>query len=530
MNMYIKKIALSTMLLSVFGITAHGQYLQDVLRFSQPEQGATARFKGLGNAQTALGGDLSSISGNPAGLGFFGQSDIGISIDYANDLNKAGYFGTNSQHSVDKLGFNQLGAVFHIPARRARGSNLTSGWLNFNIGIGYNKTNNFNSTVGYSGENPSSTFAHFLSDEIDYYNSNLGEFGYQGFIVDFNGMDPDNTYHYPIAAEGNNAQENTFTHSGTQSETNIAFGANYSNKFYIGASVGFSSFNYRGKQLFKEFGYTKNVGDIFPENPESEFVDESSDAYQILNAEYDLVYDYDQITQGRGVNAKLGFIFKPVPYINIGLSATTPTWYNVTDDAQELLDVSYYDNAEATEPFHDYFSDEDDGAYYLEYKLRTPYRINGGVSALFGLGLVSADVEYVDYTSMHFSASDALGLDGKSEVDQNMANGIADTYKGAVNVRVGGEFMVADGLLIRAGYGHRGSPYKNQSITGQTVSGGLGYRINNMYVDLTYQHFSQSFDSNPYTVDEWWGESITTPTADLKNNRSSVFLTLGVKF
>lgn len=70
MNMYIKKIALSTLLLGALSITAQGQYLQDVLRFSQPEQGATARFKGLGNAQTALGGDLSSISGNPAGLGF----------------------------------------------------------------------------------------------------------------------------------------------------------------------------------------------------------------------------------------------------------------------------------------------------------------------------------------------------------------------------------------------------------------------------------------------------------------------------
>src|SRR5690606_6129433 len=233
MNMYIKKIALSALLLGTLSITAQGQYLQDVLRFSQPEQGATARFKGLGNAQTALGGDLSSISGNPAGLGFFGQSDIGISIDYANDLNKAGYFGTNSQYSVDKLGFNQIGAVFYIPARRARGSNLTSGWLNFNIGIGYNKTNNFNSTVGYSGENPSSTFAHFLSDEIDYHDSNLGEFGYQSYLVDFNGSNPDIQYHYPIALEGTNSHEITYTHSGTQSDTNIAFGANHSNEFYI---------------------------------------------------------------------------------------------------------------------------------------------------------------------------------------------------------------------------------------------------------------------------------------------------------
>lgn len=528
MHMYIKRIALSGLLIGSLFITAKGQYLQDALLFSQPEQGATARFKGLGNAQTALGGDLSSLSGNPAGLGFFGQSDIGISIDYSNSLNKAGYFGTNSQYSVDKLNFNQIGAVFHIPARRAQGSNLSTGWIGFNIGIGYNKTNNFNNTVAYSGQNPSSTFGHFLSDEIDLRGTNLGEFGYDSYLVDFNGANPNSTYHYPIALEGNNTQENTFAHSGTQSETNIAFGANYSNTLYIGASIGFASFNYKGRQLFREFGYTKNVGDIFPVNPDSEYLDETSDAYQILNAEYDLTYDYDQITQGRGINAKLGVIYKPLPYLNIGLSATTPTWYNVTDDAQELLDVLYYDNADATEPFHEYYSNEDDGLYYLEYKLRTPYRINGGISALFSQGLISADVEYVDYSSIHFSASDALDFNEKSQLDQDMADGVADTYQGAVNLRVGGEYMLADALLIRAGYGHKGSPYKDESLTTQTVSGGLGYRINNMYIDLTYQNISQSFDSHPYNIDAFWGTE--NPSASIKNTRNNVFLTLGFKF
>src|SRR5690606_16848841 len=168
MNMYIKKITLSGLLLSTLCITAKGQYLQDVLRFSQPEQGATARFKGLGNAQTALGGDLSSISGNPAGLGFFGQSDFSISIDYANDLNKASYFGTNSRYNVDKLGFNQLGAVFHFPTRRARGSNLSSGWLNFKFGIGYYKTNKFNTSVVYTCEYTENNIALIMEIESHY--------------------------------------------------------------------------------------------------------------------------------------------------------------------------------------------------------------------------------------------------------------------------------------------------------------------------------------------------------------------------
>src|SRR5690606_5696500 len=144
------------------------------------EQGASARFKALGNAQTALGGDLSSISGNPAGLGFFGQSDIGLSFDFSSDVNKALYFGTNSKNNVDKLGINQAAAVFHIPMRRAQGSNLSSGWLNFNIGIGYHRTGNFNSTMGFTGINDESSYGHFMALE----DGNLpGDIGWQFGMV-----------------------------------------------------------------------------------------------------------------------------------------------------------------------------------------------------------------------------------------------------------------------------------------------------------------------------------------------------------
>ena len=74
------------------------QYLQDVIRVSQAEKGSTARFKALGNAQTALGGDISSLSGNPAGLGFFTRSDASISFDFLADVNDANYFDQKTAH------------------------------------------------------------------------------------------------------------------------------------------------------------------------------------------------------------------------------------------------------------------------------------------------------------------------------------------------------------------------------------------------------------------------------------------------
>jgi hypothetical protein len=48
-------------------------------RFSQPNTFGSARFQGMAGVNTALGADVSSIAGNPAGLGFFRKSEWSIS-------------------------------------------------------------------------------------------------------------------------------------------------------------------------------------------------------------------------------------------------------------------------------------------------------------------------------------------------------------------------------------------------------------------------------------------------------------------
>ena len=55
-------------------------YYNDISRFSHSFSGGSARIQGLGDAQTSLGGDISSISGNPAGLGFFNKSVLSFGL------------------------------------------------------------------------------------------------------------------------------------------------------------------------------------------------------------------------------------------------------------------------------------------------------------------------------------------------------------------------------------------------------------------------------------------------------------------
>lgn len=508
--MNIKKLYLSVLFAGGLSLSASAQYLDDLIRYSQPEQGATARFRAMGNAQNALGGDLSSISGNPAGLGFFNQSDINIGFDYLNDLNKATYFGSNTQQTVDKFRLSHAGAVFHLPVRKARGADLNQGWLNFNLGISYNQTNNFHTKAGYVGINPESSVADFM---VEMPGSVYNNFGWDAGMIDEHA----NGYDIPMTML-ENRQEVYNTEQGVQSETNLSFGANYGNFLYFGASVGFARINHRYEHLYMEDGVIEEYPYIFSQNPSSRFTDESDPLYyNLLGSNYFYDNEYISSTRGNGVNAKLGVIFKPVPMLQIGLSATTPTWYQMTND---FADRFYIENDQVngeTTSFDDYDEWEDT---YFDYKYRSPYRINGGVAVLFGQGLISADVEFVDYASMQFSSTDRT-------TDDFMNTDIAETLKGSANFRVGGEYLFTENLLARAGFGYNGGPYKNVDSHTQLVSAGLGYRINNMYVDLAYQNVTQNYSHSPYTLEF---EGVSSPVAEISNTRNRVFLTLGFKF
>src|SRR5690606_38772151 len=145
-------------------------------------------------------------------------------------------------------------------------------------------------------------------------------------------------------------------------------------------------------------------------------------------------------------------------------------------------------------PTLEYHPDEE--LYYDEYDLRTPYRLNAGNAAIFEEGLISADIEYVDFTSMKITSNNFTN-------DSESADILSNDYNGSASVKLGGEYRFSPSLLVRAGYNYRGNPYKNISSTKQTVSAGLGYRISNMYIDLTYMNESYDFSYTPYQSAEF---------------------------
>ena len=484
----------------------YAQYANDALRFSQTNYGSSARFKGLGNAQISLGGDISSVSGNPAGLGMFTRSEFAFTPEYNHSTANSNFLGQSTNSSQDKINLNNAAVAWYNPTVRPAGSDLNKGVLSFVWGIGFSRNNDFNSSMAFGGQNANNSIADFFSEEASSYNlapnqlpkGSLGKMAYDTFLIDEYG----NENFYEPSTALNNVQGFTQVRYGSTSEVNFSGAMNISNQLYIGASIGLVNVRYGYDSQFTESG--RNIST----NPEND----------MAGQEYTLSYRQSQATDGSGINGKIGLIYKPINALRIGATFQSPTWMNIQDTYSEVLDASYNSgNRYTNDPGNDVF----------QYNIRTPYKGSLGASVILGgNGLITADVDYIDYASIKFSNAE------NNYAPTTIANNnldVKDQYTSAINYRVGGEYRI-DQLTLRAGYGVNGTPYNdtfdpNKKFETSYYSGGLGYKINQYYVDVAYQRVETNSTYSPYVLNDF-----SEPVADIKQNRNNVFLTFGVRF
>lgn len=136
------KFYLFSLALSAGSITPlMAQSAIDAMRLTQQDMKGTARFMSMGGAFGALGGDLTTISQNPAGIGVYRSNEIGITFDLdlqsANSESGAGSFRTDQT----KFLINNIGGVLtlRLPSKAVP---------NLNFGFTYNKTASFNRSYG----------------------------------------------------------------------------------------------------------------------------------------------------------------------------------------------------------------------------------------------------------------------------------------------------------------------------------------------------------------------------------------------
>lgn len=493
-------------------------YVYDV---SKDVSSGSARFKSMGGVNTALGGDISSISGNPAGLGFYGQSDISVSLNYLNNNNKANYFGTNTDHNHGKFGLENVGIVLHIPT-----ANGGYGWQNFNMGISYDRSNNFANQIVYSGVNNANTIVQYLSDQMFEFPDFSSDFAKSNLVESFS--NPADGF-FPIVLEADpKSQQIDVLTKGYKAKTTLSFGGNYNNKFYLGGSLGLVSFKYDRTYSVFESGWTKTADEIRPDaNPNSGFLNPSNPKHQYTDINYELTDYEDNKLRGTGVNVALGMIFKPAWDWNIGINIVSPTWTTVNEEKNLETVANYYKDENASNTFLPTYNSTPSLASY-DYGVISPLKASVGLTKFFGRGLVSADLEFADYSSIKYRETSAAVVDFTEENEINAS--IKKEYKSAVNFRVGGELLFTDRLSGRAGFSYYSSPIKGIDSGDHMTSVGLGYIINqNLYVDLAaIQYKKETYHSSPYSLAGLWNSP--APTAEVKNSKTNVVLTLGAKF
>lgn len=488
---------LSVIAIVAFTQNSFAQYSQDAIRFSQTTTGSTSRIKAVGNAGTAVGGDLSNISGNPAGLGFFTRSEFSVTPEFDGAKSKSTYLGQTGTASRSTGNLNNASLVIYNQLSKPHGADKNKGWLSVNYGIAFSRTNDFYQNIHYSGSNSANSINSYFASEANQNGLNDGTL--QSWAYGQNLIDQYNLGTVPPSSEyrGNNvgptAQEAFINRSGGQSGIDFSIGGNYSNKLYLGLGISFTDIRYNSSSTFYEDGSLSVLENNAP-----------------INRTYSSAYSQNQATTGSGFSARLGAIYKPVEAVRLGLVFTSPTFYNIDDAYNEGLASKVGANAQISNQSND---------YTLNYNLRTPMKIAGGAAVFIKhFGFITGDVEYVDYTTAHLSNNADYTADNHDNPE------IKNLYKSAINAHVGAEARINSFFLLRGGYGIQGNARKENGSDIKTASGGIGLRFGAYYVDATYAHSSGNQNIFPYSV------GTASPSAMLKNSNDNGYLTLGYRF
>ena len=507
--------------LIISGLTisvSHSQEISDAVRYSQDNLTGTARFRSMGGAFGAVGGDLSSLSVNPAGSAIFSNNQVGITLSNQNTKNNSNYFGTQTSDKDNSFILNQAGGVFVFNDR-----NPKSGWNKIAIGASYEATNNFDNNTFSAGTNPTRSIDRYfleyannsnggvpvpqefvnlesgesISDLYGFLGENLPNrqypnlsgysaqqamLGTRGLVINTNDANnPNSTYSTNVPAGGNYYQENSVYERGYNSKVSFNIATSYKDRLYLGANLNVHITDYRRSSTF----YESNNNALTP-------------AETISN----LTFNNDLYTYGNGFSFQLGAIGKVTEAFRLGLAYESNTWYELYDETYQSL----YTLTETSggQGFNNNLN-PDFVNVYEPYRLQTPGKFTFSGAYVFGKsGLISVDYAIKDYGNAKFKPTDDNGFKG-------LNSDISDQLTNNGELRVGAEFKIKR-LSLRGGYRYEESPYKNKTTIGDlnSYSGGLGYNFGGTKLDLAYSYAERKTNQGFFATGFTDGANITS--------------------
>lgn len=484
-----KKIFLLILLGS--SLTMYAQDPEDGLRLSWFAPSGTARSNALGGAMGSLGGDLSSNHINPAGLGFYKSGELLLTPKFLVQTNNFSYLGKPSSSDASKANFGSVGIVFADGQRK-------NNWTSSAFSITFNQIADYNNHIRFGGRNNFSSYSEKYLEELVHDNADTNAalnnyiFGsslaYRTYLVDTAANANGGVIGYqslvPVSTGVNQVYDATT--SGSYNELAFGWGGNMDDKLYLGASLIMPMINYNR--------YTSYIETDATTNPNNHFGG--------------FVFNENFSSRGWGVGAKFGLIYKLESYLRLGVSLHTPQLITFRDK----ISADMTTNTEGYAGVQSASSNELNEGYpgLREYTLATPTKATISTSYFFAapnkptqpLGFISADLEWVNYAGTHYYANsyDQATTDYYHALNAT----IKSIYKNNVNLKIGSELKLNSNWMLRAGTAYYGSPYKDESIKAShwTVSGGIGYRTNKHFVDLTIVNTTTKDGIFPYRLND----------------------------
>lgn len=397
--------------------TVNAQNENDAIRYSLYNYEGTAQFQGMSGAMSTLDGDLSSVSLNPATLGFLKYTQFSFAPSFSFSSITNNYL--DQSYVQDKTAFN-----FRNAGMAFKSTPISYDWNSSAFAIGYNRLGNFNGLSFLRGTVSNSLLDTYINDinssggmpssELSKYYPFTAHLAYETYLINPDTSNP-NFYTHVMQPYPSMTHQLSSLTTGGMGELYLAYAGNYSDQLSIGAGIYFPMVNYYQRTVYAE-------------------INDSKDSTTGIN---DWNMRYKLSTDGMGFNFKVGMIYKPVNWLRFGLSFHSPTFFSLTDNWDVLMNSSF-----------DTASYEWQSPYgRFDYKLRTPFRIITGLSLSDeNLGRISIDYEYVDY-SRAFLSPDNNGLYSFSTENNRIQSRFGESH----TIRAGVEANLSQ-FRFRAGY------------------------------------------------------------------------------
>lgn len=515
----LKFIFLSVFILCAGSLT-YAQGVQDLIELSQYDMTASARGMGLGNALGAIGGDFSSLSNNPGGLGVYRSSHFNLSSSFLMQQGVSEMLGETTRSRCLAPGFDGLAGVFSIGFKDKESQ---KGLVYLNFGVAYNKLQTFRHRFRASGlstdENtlldaltslanshsllpgdllpaePDEPFYDPYENQDWYLTSAYGAYLVQdmldshGEFLDFKAPWEKNEYVQ---------QQHAIDSHGSLDEMAFSVGANLSNRVYIGGTLGIQVLSRR---------WTKTITETSANEEKSRGLIEGT-------------FIEKNVESGHGVNLKFGVIYRPIDQLRFGLALHSPTFFSVSN----RFELSAYGDFLSPDPAQ---GDPDtpkteahSGEVKDEYTFNGPFHLQASTACFVKkYGLISFDYD-MTYTPMM-----AFGDDVRYELENKA---IQEEIVPMHEFRIGTEWYVGP-VGFRMGGGYRTSPYKHKGFNLHAerfyFAGGLGFYGSWFYCDLAYRHLFQRGKGLVYAYKEEYKREFSQ-----RKSQGLLLATIGFKF